>query len=68
LLRPSEDIKDVCEPFDKADAWLIVRGVKDEKGWDRSCCSCCSVTLLLAVGTPAIDCKGGSSYVDSLVL
>jgi hypothetical protein len=68
LLCPSEDVKDVCEPFDKADAWLIVRGVKDEKGWVRSCCSCCCVTLLLAVGTPTVDRKGGSWYGGPRVL
>jgi hypothetical protein len=50
----------VYEPLDVADIWLMVRGVKDEEGWG----SCCCVALSPDVGTPTIDHKGGSRYVD----
>lgn len=63
-LSPSDDGRDVYDPLDMADTWLILRCVKVRKDWG----GCCCVVSIPAVGIPAMDRKGGSCFVGPVVV
>ena len=56
-LCPSDDDRDIYEPLDMTDTWLMFRCVEDRKDWG-SCRG--GVVSMLAVGTTTMDRKGGS--------